>query len=351
MQWWPGTAGIPAGTLERRPSMVSYSQTRVTGSALCRAMWPVRHVPSIQPGERQHMSAATSLRDRWLVDVPWLAAHLDDPDLRIVDMRGYVRTVDVGDGRQAATYVGAPDEYAEQHIPGAIYLDWTRDIVDPDDPVPAQVAPPERFATELGRRGIGDEHLVVAYDEHPTAQFATRLWWALRYYGHDRVAVLDGGLAAWRRDGRPLTSAVPAFPPTDFTPRVQPGWRATGEAVLAALGDASTTLVDARDEGQYNGTVYRGEGRPGHIPGAINLPRELLVDPATGTFRSDEELRAVFAQAGIDPDKRVIAYCNGGVAATTVLFGLALTGHPSLTNYDGSWNEWGVRPDWPVEVP
>jgi thiosulfate/3-mercaptopyruvate sulfurtransferase len=297
------------------------------------------------------MAATSSLRDRWLVNTSWLAAHLDDPDLRIVDMRGYVRSVDTGGGRQAATYVGAHDEYAAEHIPGAIYLDWTRDIVDLDDPVPAQVALPGRFASELGRRGIGDEHLVVAYDEHPTAQFATRLWWALRYYGHERVAVLDGGLAAWRREGRPLSSDVPAFPAAVFTPRVQPGWRATGEAVLAALGDASTTLIDARDEGQYNGTVYRGEGRPGHIPGAINLPRELLVDPATGTFRSSEALQDVFAQAGIDPEKRVIAYCNGGVAATTVLFGLALTGHPSLSNYDGSWNEWGVRKEWPVEIP
>lgn len=289
-------------------------------------------------------------REDMLATTAWLAAHLNDPDVRVVDMRGYVRTVDAGDGTQKATYVGAPEEYAEGHIPGAIYLDWTRDIIDPDDPVPAQVAPPERFATELGRRGIGDDHIVVAYDSHPTGQFATRLWWALRYYGHERAMVLDGGVAAWLREGRPLTRDLPAYPPDTFVPLEQPGWRATGAAVLTALGDPSVRLVDARDEQQYAGAVHRGEGRPGHIPGATNLPRERLIDPATGTFRSDDELRRVFREAGIKDDEQIVAYCNGGVAATTVLFGLALTGHDRLTNYDGSWNEWGARHDWPAEV-
>jgi thiosulfate/3-mercaptopyruvate sulfurtransferase len=300
------------------------------------------------------MMTGPSPRARLLAETEWLAAHLDDPQVRVVDMRGYVRTVDLGDGRQVSTYAGAADDYAAGHIPNAIYLDWTRDIVDPDDPVPVQVAPPERFAAELGRHGIGDDHLIVAYDEHPAAQFATRLWWALRYYGHDRAMVLDGGLARWRREGRPLTREVPAFPPATFTPRVQPSWRATGEAVLEALGAPGVKIVDARDDAQYTGKVYRvheGHGRAGHIPGALSLPREALIDPATGLFRPDEELRDIFTRAGIAPQERVIAYCNGGVAATTVLFGLALAGHPHLTNYDGSWNEWGVREEWPVELP
>ena len=291
-----------------------------------------------------------SRRERYLAETDWLAAHLDDPEVRIVDMRGYVRTVDQGDGRQVASYVGASDDYEAGHIPNAIYLDWTRDIVDPDDAIPAQVAAPQRLAAELGRRGIGDEHLIVAYDAHPTAQFATRLWWVLRYYGHERVMVLNGGLAKWEREGHPLSAEVPSFPPATFTPRPQAEWRATGEAVLEALGDPAVRLIDARDEGQYSGRVHRGDGRPGHIPGAINLPREELIDPATGTFRPDAELRATFDRAAIGAQDRVIAYCNGGVAATTVLFGLALTGHGRLTNYDGSWNEWGERQDWPVET-
>jgi thiosulfate/3-mercaptopyruvate sulfurtransferase len=287
-------------------------------------------------------------RNRVLVETGWLAEHLQDPGVRIVDMRGYVRTVNVRPGLQEATYVGAPEEYAQGHIPGAVYIDWTRDIVDLDDPVEAQVASAEKFAQTMERLGIGDEHLVVAYDNHPASQFATRLWWALNYYGHSNVAVLNGGFPKWQREGRSLTADVPAYPPATFTPRVQPALRATAEDVLATLGQPGTRLIDARDSGQYSGTIARGHGRAGHIPGALNIPREELIAP-DGTFRSNEELQAVFAGANVKPEERIIAYCNGGVAATSVLFSLALLGYPSLTNYDGSWNEWGSRADLPIE--
>ncbi len=287
-------------------------------------------------------------RNRVLVETGWLAEHLQDPGVRIVDMRGYVRTVNVRPGLQEATYVGAPEEYAQGHIPGAVYIDWTRDIVDLDDPVEAQVASAEKFAQTMERLGIGDEHLVVAYDNHPASQFATRLWWALNYYGHSNVAVLNGGFPKWQREGRSLTTDVPAYPPATFTPRVQPALRATAEEVLATLGQPGTRLIDARDTGQYSGTIARGHGRAGHIPGALNIPREELIAP-DGTFRSNEELQTVFAGANVKPEERIIAYCNGGVAATSVLFSLALLGYPSLTNYDGSWNEWGSRADLPIE--
>ena len=118
-------------------------------------------------------------RSRFLVETSWLAEHLHEQHMRIVDMRGYVRTVE-SDGVQEASYVGAREEYEKAHIPGAVYIDWTSDIVDPDDPVEAQVAPAERFAEVMGRLGIGDQELVVAYDAHPASQFATRLWWALK---------------------------------------------------------------------------------------------------------------------------------------------------------------------------
>nr|BBH91820.1 sulfurtransferase [Thermogemmatispora argillosa] len=296
------------------------------------------------------MTMASGQRDRLLVEPAWLEEHLHDPRLRIVDMRGYVRTVEYGAGEQEAVYEGARAEYEQGHIPGAVYLDWTSDIVDPDSEVKAQLAPPERFAAVLGRLGIGDEHIVVAYDAHPASQFATRLWWALTYYGHREVRVLNGGFPRWLREGRPVTTEVPQFPPAVFTPRVQPELRATAEEVLAALGREGVRVIDARDVGQYSGRVVRRPGRPGHIPGAINIPREELVDPQTGQFRSNEELAAVFTRAGVRPEERVIAYCNGGVAATVVLFSLALLGYPHLTNYDGSWNEWGVRSDLPTEV-
>ncbi len=287
-------------------------------------------------------------RGRFLVETSWLAAHLHEQHLRVVDMRGYVRTVE-SDGVQEASYVGAREEYEKAHIPGAVYIDWTSDIVDPDDPVEAQVAPAERFAEVMGHLGIGDQQLVVAYDAHPASQFATRLWWALKYYGHEQVVVLNGGFPKWQRESLPLTDAIPMYPPATFTPVVRPELRATAEDVLALLGREDVALVDARDKGQYTGAIVRRPGRPGHIPGALNIPREELIDAATGTFRGNEELAQVFSTAHISPQQQVVAYCNGGVAATTVLFSLAMLGYPSLTNYDGSWNEWGKRQDLPTE--
>jgi thiosulfate/3-mercaptopyruvate sulfurtransferase len=287
-------------------------------------------------------------RSHFLIETSALAARLDDPALRIVDMRGYVRTSE-RDGVQHAEYVGAREEYEQSHIPGAVYIDWTRDIVDLTDPIEAQVAPPQRFAEAMERLGISDDYLVVAYDTHPASQFATRLWWALNYYGHDRVVILNGGLRKWQRENLPMTAAIPGYPPAAFTPRVQPQLRATADDVLSLLHKPGVALIDARDKGQYTGAIAREHGRAGRIPGALNIPREELIDALAGTFRSNEELSQVFSQAHLSPSEHIVAYCNGGVAATTVLFSLAMLGYPSLTNYDGSWNEWGSRQDLPVE--
>lgn len=288
-------------------------------------------------------------RNQFLVETEWLADHLNDPHLRIVDMRGYVRAVE-RDGVPDALYVGARDEYEQGHIPGALYIDWSSDIVDPDSPIEAQVAPADRFAEVLSHLGIGDQHLVIAYDSHPASQFATRLWWALNYYGHDQVVVLNGGFSKWQREQRRMETTVSSYPPATFTPEVQPQLRATAEDVLAFLNQQDITLIDARDRGQYTGEIVRGHGRPGHIPGALSIPREELMNPANGTFRSNEEIARVFSTYGVQPQQHVVAYCNGGVAATTILFSLAMLGYPKLTNYDGSWNEWGKRTDLPTEV-
>lgn len=285
-----------------------------------------------------------------LAGTAWLAEHLEDPDVRVVDIRGYVKKTDLGDGRQKAEYLAAREEYDEAHIPGAVYVDWTRDITDPDDPVPAQIATPERFADVMGSLGIGDDTHVVVYD-HAGGQFATRLWWALVYYGHERVSVLDGGWSKWTVEDRPTTDE-PANPePAAFTPRPQAGWRADAETALSISQSGEALLLDARDPGQYTGAVTRGEGRQGHIPGAKHLHADTLLDPEGGVLRADEELVERLREAGVPEDREepIVAYCNGGVAATLPLFALYRLGYKNLSNYDGSWNEWGMREDLPAE--
>jgi thiosulfate/3-mercaptopyruvate sulfurtransferase len=279
-----------------------------------------------------------------LVSTDWLHDHARDPRIRVVDIRGYVTTRPIEPGVEEATYRGAIDEYHSAHIPGAVFVDWTRDIVDPDDPVPAQLAPPDLFARAMAERGIGDASHVVAVD-HMGGQFATRLWWALTYYGHDAVSVLDGGWNRWVEEGRPVESDPVMVTPATFHPRPRGGMRVSAEEVLAKLGQADLQLIDARDAGQYGGTRRRGP-RGGHIPGALNLPRELFF-AGEGGFRPLEEIRERIGARGLRPEAPTIAYCNGGVAATVVLFNLHRLGFARLGNYDGSWNEWGPRLDLP----
>jgi thiosulfate/3-mercaptopyruvate sulfurtransferase len=283
-----------------------------------------------------------------LVTTDWLAEHLNDPSLRVVDIRGYVKTRPVAPGVEEASYLGAREEYLAGHIPGAVYVDWTTDITDPDDPVPAQLSPAARFAEAMAVRGIGDRTRVVAVD-HTGGQYATRLWWALSCYGHDDVGVLDGGWKKWAKEGRPVESGDVTVGRAAFTPRARPELRMNALQVAELLDhpDFKRQIVDARDPEQYTGAKRRGP-RGGHIPGALNIPRELFFAPGGG-FLPLEEIGRRIGELGLSADRPVIAYCNGGVAATVVVFNLARLGYAEFANYDGSWNEWGGRLDLPVE--
>jgi thiosulfate/3-mercaptopyruvate sulfurtransferase len=282
-----------------------------------------------------------------LVSTEWLAAHLGDPRLRIVDMRGTVLPPTAPKPHYAARHA----DYAAGHIPGALYLDWTSDIVDLDDPVLVQVAPPAKLAQVLGGLGIGDDSFVVAYDDW-FSMFAGRLLWVLRYYGFEQVRILNGGLVKWQAEGRPLSSARPDYPPVTFTPCAQPALRKSADQILAALGSSDMVLIDARNEVEFRGEESRAV-RGGHIPGARNVFYQSLLSAADHTYATPEELRARFAAAGVPLEeleqRDVVAYCNGGVSATPAALALEIATGKRVSLYDGSWNEWGNDERKPLE--
>jgi thiosulfate/3-mercaptopyruvate sulfurtransferase len=285
-----------------------------------------------------------TLPDGAVVSTEWLAANLGRPELRVVDVRGKVLPPG-----HSPRYLPKRSDYDASHVPGAVFVDWTRDIVDADDPVPAQIAKPDAFAARLGELGVGDATAVVAYDDYHHA-FAGRLAWALRYYGHDDVRVLDGGWARWLAEGRPVSTDVPRPAPARFTPRTREVLRRTADEVERALGDPEVLLIDARPAEQYAGVVSAA-ARSGHIPGARNVPYSSLVDSTTGRFRSGTELSRAFAEAGVDVEhlpREVVVYCNGGVTCTVPLAALRMLGRDDVAVFDGSWNEWGNDPHRPI---
>jgi thiosulfate/3-mercaptopyruvate sulfurtransferase len=291
----------------------------------------------------------------YLVEQDWLQKQIADgrPDMVIVDMRGSVVTATTEPGVQSAVYLGARDAYDKSHIPGAVYVDWTKDIADVSCSIPAQAAGPEQVSALFGGLGIGDTTLIVGYDSHPAMQFATRLWWLCRYYGNTNVRVLSGGWQQWVDGGRPVSSETPIYTPRQFTATPHSEWIADSGAVLGCIGEAGTCIIDARDEEQFTGAIRRGR-RGGHIPGAVHVPREALFE-SPGRLRQSDELRRVLEEAGVplgrrdSGARRYLAYCSGGVAATSVLFALSMLGCRGLTNYDGSWNEWNLNETLPVE--
>lgn len=282
-----------------------------------------------------------------LVTTDWLKEHLEDSNIVVVDIRGSVSSEDLGGGRQRSTYAGHPDAYSEAHIPGSVFIDWTKDIVDPDGEVKAQIASPDSFAATMESRGISNDTHVVVADE-TGGHIATRLWWALKYMGQEQVSVLEGGYASWKAADGPLTDEKTEVDTgVTFKPQVRPELRVEWSDVLAFIDQPGTQIVDARDAGMFDGTIQRGS-RGGHIPGAINLSANSMMND-DGTWKSDDDLRSLAKDAGLDLEQPIVAYCNGGVTATQAMFGLQRAGAKYVANYDGSWNEWGERDDLPVE--
>lgn len=282
-------------------------------------------------------------RDTLLVETDWLAGRLGDPRIRVVDIRGFIKAPDA----PKPWYLAQRAAYHQSHIPGAVFVDWTDDIVEPTAPIHMTVAGPQRFKMLMERLGIGDHHLVVVYDD--SGSIAPRLWWALNYYGHPGVRLLNGGWTRWVAEGRPVTSEVPAHPPAAFTPAIQGTWRARSSEVRAAMGNPEVVLLDCRSRKEFAGEIGRG-ARKGRVPGAVNVPAGHLLDGEHKTWKPEAEMRKIFEAAGVKLDRRVITYCNAGVSASVGLFALRLLNHADAANFAGSWYEWEADPENPVQT-
>ncbi len=281
-----------------------------------------------------------------LVSTDWLQANLADPALRIFDCTTYL-VYETGTGRPYEVVSGRAD-YDAAHIPGSGFLDIQAELSDNASPFRFTMAPAERFANTIGRRGVGEGTRAVLYSRG-NMQWATRVWWMLRSVGFDAAAVLDGGWDKWTAEGRPSSTEPCAYPPADFAPRPRPELFVGKEAVRAAIGDPITCIVNALAPDLHSGENPR-YGRPGRIPGSVNVPAAALLDPKTCALPSVEVAAAAFAAVGADPSKRLIVYCGGGIAATLDAFLLYQLGYEDVAVYDDSMSEWATDESLPIET-
>jgi len=270
-----------------------------------------------------------------LVSTDWLAEHLGEPDLVVVDSSWHMPA----SGRSGR------EEYLKAHIPGSRFLDID-EVADRTNPAPHMLPSAAEFGEAMERLGIGRDDRIVVYDNSATRS-ASRGWFMLRHFGADKVAILDGGFQEWVAEGRPTEAGEPQPRATVFE-AVERGGAVTKEQILAGPGCA---LIDARGKARFEATEPepRAGVAGGHIPGARNLPFGLLYDEQ-GRVRPREELRRLFEEAGVDPTKPFIASCGSGVTATSLIFAAHLLGNDAGQLYDGSWTEWGSDPTTPKAV-
>ena len=284
-----------------------------------------------------------------LISTAELAGILDQPNLRVFDCTTRLEYLPPGSDAPYKV-VPARDTFEAGHIPGADFLDLQGEFSDESTKLRFMMAEAAQLESAFGRHGVGADSFVVLYSI-ATPMWATRFWWMLKSLGFDNVAVLDGGLDKWKAEGRALESGPSkGYPPAKFRAKPRAGFFVHKHQVLAARGERGTLVVNALNATLHKGLEPSRYGRPGHIPGSCNVSAAALTDPDTKAFVPLADAEAKFAAQGFSRDKRVIAYCGGGISATVDLFMLHRLGYDKLTLYDGSMGEWATDETLPIEA-
>lgn len=284
-----------------------------------------------------------------LMSTEALASELGRADLRVYDCTSYLDYQPPG-SPVPYNVVSGRGSFQAAHIPGADYLDLQGEFSDQNTSLRFMMPPLAQLEAAFGRHGIGAGVRVVLYSIG-TMMWATRFWWMLRSLGFDNAAVLDGGFDKWQAEGRPVEHGpAKGYPPATFVAHPLPGRFVNKDAVLGAIGDAGTVIVNALGTQFHKGLEPSRYGRRGRVPGSVNVPAASLVDPQSKAFVGLSTAEAAFAAAGVTRDKRVIAYCGGGISATLDLLALSRLGFKNLALYDGSMGEWAKDPALPIET-